>query len=251
MNRREMLAGAAACGLPDGAALSGGPLDADIERTLAHNTPHLIFEGQPARQTLLIVFSYIDQPLGTRAHSSFLAGLDCKKLFLNPGRNHWYQDGVPGVAAGWSELLAFLTAVRRRFADHEILCLGHSMGGFAALGLGVAIGADRVLASVPEIELKLPGSLSVRYLRQTPLACADVTPLLAGNRRTAISVIVGRQAAFDMATATRLAALPLIELIEIDSNHATFPHLRDIGKLGALLAAFVENRPLRAVLAAP
>jgi pimeloyl-ACP methyl ester carboxylesterase len=227
-----------------------GDKEASIARALASNTEHVIFCGQSTKQKLLIVFSYIDQPIGTCAHARYLDGTDCKKLFLNPGVNHWYQSGVPGIARNYSELLGFVAAVRSRFADHEILCLGHSMGAFPALGIGVAIGAHRVLASVPEVILRLPGSVSARYLTDVAVECGDITPLLVQNRNTACTVLIGRRTAADLAMAARIAMLPMVEIVEIDSDHATFPYLRDQGMLRGVLSAFVEGTSIASHLSA-
>ncbi|WP_262029040.1 hypothetical protein [Microvirga sp. Mcv34] len=197
----------------------------------------------------MIVFAYIDQKLGTRSHSSFLRHVDCKKLFLNPGRNAWYQTGIPGVASSYTGLLAFLRDVRSDFADHEILCLGHSMGGFPALGIGVTIGADRILASAPEYVLNMPGSLSVRHLKETPVECGDLTPVLSANAGSAITILVGRQNAFDMDVASQLGTFPQTDVVELETGHNTFPYLKDVGTLGATLEAFVEGRDIRQVVA--
>ncbi|WP_114944117.1 hypothetical protein [Microvirga calopogonii] len=213
------------------------------------NSDHVIFEPDSDRKKLLIVFAYIDQKLGTRSHSSFLRHVDCKKLFLNPGRNEWYQTGVPGIASSYTGLLAFLRDVKSGFADHEILCLGHSMGGFPALGIGVAIGADRILASAPEYVLNMPNSLSVRHLKQTRVECGDLTPVLSANAGSSISILVGRQNAFDMEAATRLGAFPHTDVIALETGHNTFPYLKEVGKLGVTLEAFVEGRDIRSIVA--
>jgi hypothetical protein len=213
------------------------------------NSDHVIFEPESDRKRLLIVFAYIDQKPGTRSHSSFLRHVDCKKLFLNPGRNEWYQTGVPGVASSYKGLLAFLRDVRSDFADHEILCLGHSMGGFPALGIGVAIRADRILASAPEYVLNMPNSLSVRHLKQTSVESADLTPILSANAGSSISILVGRRNAFDMEVASRLGAFPHTDVIELETGHNTFPYLKEVGRLGAVLEAFVEGRNIRPVVA--
>lgn len=212
------------------------------------NSDHLIFEADSDTKKLLIVFAYINQQLGTRSHSNFLRNVDCKKLFLNPGLNEWYQSGVPGVASSYSGLLAFLQGVKSKFADHEILCLGHSMGGFPALGIGVAMGADRILASAPEYVLNMPGSLSIRHLHDKPLECGDLTPVLSANFKSAITVLVGRQNAFDMDVARRLSGFPHTDVIELETGHNTFPYLKDVGRLGATLEAFVEGRNIRSVV---
>jgi hypothetical protein len=212
------------------------------------NSDHLIFEGTSTRKKLLIVFAYINQQLGTRSHSSFLRDVDCKKLFLNPGRNDWYQTGVPGVADTYSGLVTFLREVAIHFADHEIICLGHSMGGFPALGIGVGIGAIRILASAPEYVLNTANSLSVRHLNDTTIDCGDLTEVLTENTESRITVLVGKQNAFDMEVGYRLSDFPHTEVIKLETGHNTFPYLKDIGKLGPVLKAFVEGHPIRPLL---
>jgi pimeloyl-ACP methyl ester carboxylesterase len=209
---------------------------------------HVIYEGASSRKTLLIVFAYIDQKVGTRSHSSFLRGIDCKKLFLNPGQNAWYQTGVPGAASTYSELAAFLMTVKAAHPEHEILCLGHSMGGFAALGMGIHIGADRILASVPEYVLNCPGSVSARHMGETPIQCGDLRQTLSQNARSQINVLVGSDNAFDVSMAKDIAALTPTDVISLTCGHGTFPYLRDNKKLGSLLDAFVRGAPLRPVV---
>jgi hypothetical protein len=210
---------------------------------------HLIYEGASIQKTLLIVFAYIDQKVGTRSHSSFLKGIDCKKLFLNPGENAWYQKGVPGVASSYGELASFLMSVKEAHSDHEILCLGHSMGGFAALGLGVHIGAGRILASVPEYVLNQPGSVSARHMDGSCIQRGDLSEVLSRNGQSRITVLVGSQNLFDVSMAEGIAALTPVETIELNCGHGTFPYLRDNRKLGPLLEAFVRGAPLRPILA--
>jgi len=220
----------------------------ECPRDLRSETGHLIYEGASLRKTLLIVFAYINQQVGTRSHSSFLKGVDCKKLFLNPGQNAWYQTGIPGVASNYKELATFLSEFKAAHRDHEILCLGHSMGGFAALGFGLHIGADRILASVPEYVLNRPGSLSARHIRDDRIQCGDLSEMLSRNVRSRITVLVGVKNAFDVAMAQGIANLTPAEIIRLNCDHNTFPYLRDNMKLGPLLRAFVDDEPLSPIV---
>ncbi|MBA1154511.1 hypothetical protein [Microvirga mediterraneensis] len=123
------------------------------------------------------------------------------------------------------------------------------MGAFPALGIGVAIGADRILASAPEYILNMPGSLSIRHLKDARIDCADLTPVLSANAGSSITILAGRQNAFDMEVASRLGTFPHTEVIELETGHNTFPYLKDVGKLGATLEGFVEGRDLRSIVA--
>jgi hypothetical protein len=161
---------------------------------------HLIFEPDSDCKKLLIVFSYINQKLGTRLHSSFLRNVNCKKIFLNPGLNEWYQTGVPGVASSYSDLLAFLQDVKSNLKD-------------------------------------------------TQIECGDLTPTLFSNSKSSITVLVGKQNAFDMTVARRLSEFPRTDVIALETGHNTFPYLKDVGRLGETLEAFVDARDIRSVAA--
>jgi pimeloyl-ACP methyl ester carboxylesterase len=220
----------------------------NIPRDLDAEGGHLIYEGSSPRKTLLIVFAYINQKVGTRSHSSFLSDVECKKLFLNPGQNAWYQTGIPAVASSYTELAAFLLKVKAAHADHEILCLGHSMGGFAALGFGLHIGADRILASVPEYILNRPGSVSARHMTGGCIECGDLSEVLARNTRSRVTVLVGARNPFDVSMAQGIAALTPTEIITLNCGHETFPYLRDHKRLAPFLKAFVEGDPLQPIV---
>jgi len=220
-----------------------------IIRTMRSEEGHLIYEGTSSQKTLLIVFAYINQKVGTRSHSSFLNDIDCKKLFLNPGQNAWYQTGIPGIASSYSELAAFLVDVKSAHPDHEILCLGHSMGGFAALGFGLHIGADRILASVPEYILNRPGSVSARHMSGDGIECGDLSEMLAQNTPRRLTILVGLKNPFDVAMAEGIAALTPTEIIRLNCGHETFPYLRDNRRLAPFLKAFAEGDPLQPIVA--
>jgi hypothetical protein len=111
------------------------------------------------------------------------------------------------------------------------------MGGFPALGIGIDIGADRILASAPEYVLNTPNSLSIRHLKDTQIA------------KSSITILVGRLNAFDMDVARRLSEFPQTDVVELETGHNTFPYLKDVGRLGAILEAFVAGRDIRPIVA--
>jgi hypothetical protein len=123
------------------------------------------------------------------------------------------------------------------------------MGGFPALGTGIDIGADRILASAPEYVLNTPNSLSIRHLKDTQIECGDLTPALSANAKSSITILVGRRNAFDMDVARRLSEFPQTDVVELETGHNTFPYLKDVGRLGAILEAFVAGRDIRPIVA--
>jgi pimeloyl-ACP methyl ester carboxylesterase len=203
------------------------------------NSDYFHFDGSSNASKLMIVFGYINQPVGVLSHLKFLESADCKKVFLNPGCNLWYQTGVPGLADSLETLEIALKAICREYDDHDVLCLGHSMGAYAALYFAARLGASRVLASVPELQLNVPGSISINHMngRSGP----NLLDVLPPDIETGISVIVGTKNQFDLDMADRLTRFPGVQLWKIPCSHETFPYLRDSGRLKEILEAFVRD----------
>ena len=203
------------------------------------NSGHFHFDGSSNVKKMMIVFGYINQPVGILSHLNFLGEADCKKVFLNPGCNLWYQTGVPGLGESFESLEFTLREIRREYNDHEILCLGHSMGAYAALYFGAKLCASRVLASVPELQLNLPGSISIDHMKGRP--APNLLDVLSSSVETQMCVIVGTKNQFDVDMAHHLMAFPKAAIWKISSGHETFPYLRDCGRLRDILGAFVRD----------
>ncbi|WP_337269647.1 hypothetical protein [Oryzifoliimicrobium ureilyticus] len=77
-------------------------------------------------------------------------------VFLNTANNDFYQHGVPGLGTSVDETAATLRQFARQIGVTRIRCLGMSMGASAAILFGSLLGADRVVAVGPEIEIGLP-----------------------------------------------------------------------------------------------
>ncbi len=203
---------------------------------------HFRIEAESPAKKLLIVFAYVDQPLEVITHTNFIERGHSKILFLNPGKNDWYQTGISDIADDYYGLGNFLRRLcSEQFPDHEIICLGHSMGAFAAIGFGIELGATRVLASVPEIELQLPGSVSIGRLKNVHIQMGNLAPFLRRNEKTRIIGLVGDQNAFDCTQAHLLSTFSMTEVWHLDCSHITFPYLRDKGRLKPLITAFIDD----------
>ena len=76
-----------------------------------------------------------------------------------------------------------------------------------------------------------------------------MTPTLSSNSKSSITVLVGKQNAFDMNVARQLSEIPQTDVIALETGHNTFPYLKDVGRLGETLEAFVDARDIRPVVA--
>ena len=209
---------------------------------------HSFFERAGEHDTLLVLFNYLDQPLEARSHRRFMDGLACNRLFLHSGRNDWFQNGIPGIANSFEALIDFCRILPERFGSSRVLYLGHSMGAFGALGCGLGAGAERILASVPEIDLLRPGSVSATRLVSEDLRFPSVRPLLEANGHIPVHVVAGRNWPADMEAVRSIETRPNVTVSLLDCKHETFPYLRDQGRLTPMIRAFVEGEDVGAVL---
>ena len=172
-------------------------------------SPWWTLEGTAGCERLAIVFSHIDEPEGRFSLYGTVRDLPAARLFVNTPRNAWYHDGVPGIGDDVPALARALNRAVAALAPREVVVLGVSMGGYAALLLGALIDADRTLAFGPETELKLPGSRSSRFIGdRARSAWDDLLPVLATRpRRTPIALLTGEADLIDLHCALRVRHL--------------------------------------------
>ena len=191
--------------------------DRSYAATIPNELGYFRIEAESPAKKLMIVFAYIDQPLEVVSHTNYIERGHSKIVFLNSGKKRWYQTGISGIADDYYGIGEFLRRLcSEQFADHEIICLGYSMGAFAAIGFGIELGATRVLAAGPEIELQLPGSVSISPLKDVPVQMGSLIPVLRKNEKTRIIGLVGDQNAFDVTQAHLLSTFPLTEVWHLD-----------------------------------
>lgn len=246
--RRFFVLATCACGLylRPRYAVGKETLDAQV----AQPVYNFHVDASSHEKRLLVVFAYFDHVTNRLPHANFLDLTKTKAIFLNPGVNSWYQTGVPGLAYSLSEMLKNLREIREnQFPDHELLCLGHSMGGYAAILAGLSLRASRVLALVPEVTLGLQNSRSAPYLKGIHVEYGDLRPMLRENALTTINVLVGKANGFDVEQADEVLLCPHTRVWQLPADHETLlPYLRDQKKLGPLFADFVQGKELSAVL---
>lgn len=208
---------------------------------------HSFYERSGDHDTLIVIFNYFNQPISARSHYKFLNGIDCNKLFLHSGANDWFQCGIPGIASSFEELIGFSKSINNCFSERKILYIGHSMGAFAALACGIASGADRILVSVPEIELCLPGSMSEKCIDKYKLSYQSIASYL-NNNNVQIDCIIGYEDVYDRTVAKQLSIYENVSVHMLKCGHETFPYLRDEGILANLFHEFAKHGDLKTIL---
>lgn len=205
------------------------------------------YERLGDHNNLIVLFNYFDQPISVHSHHNFLTEIECNRLFLHSGANDWFQYGIPGIASSFEDLIAFSKSINKYFIERHVQYIGHSMGAFAALACGIASGADRILVSVPEIELCLTGSRSERYIDKSKLSYQSILSHLESNK-VQIDCIVGYEDIYDRRVATQLSIYDNVNVHILRCGHETFIYLRDKGILSNLFQAFAKQGDLKTVL---
>jgi hypothetical protein len=102
--------------------------------------------------SLLIAFSALTSNPGKPSRYDFQALLDqddFATILVRDPDNNWYHGPVASGQWGPDALRDILIRAAARYKN--VVCIGSSMGGYAAVLFGKLIGADRVLAFSPQI----------------------------------------------------------------------------------------------------
>lgn len=200
-------------------------------------SPYALFHpGTGQGSTLYVSLGFRDLPAGRFSMWDILTRRGVPVLFLNCP-NTWYLQGVPGFADDTQSLLARINRLARRIKAGAVEFTGSSMGGTAAIRLGLEYGADRITAINPEIRLGLRYSQSILDLSLAEARAARAE--LAGLRTTRpqrIRALVSDADAVDVVNMAALVALHPVDLCLFPGrDHHVAEHLAATGKLDFLL----------------
>ncbi|ATY34244.1 hypothetical protein [Sphingomonas psychrotolerans] len=151
-----------------------------------------IFQTGPLGcEALVIAFSSlgVDSVAKPFEFHNLLDRSDCAVLLLRDPDTSWYH-GVPDLPGGPSALADALAEHARGF--RRVICIGYSMGGYAALLFGRLIGAETIIALAPQTILS-HGALDAwgdhrwdaqveRVQRQGDARLLDLAPLYHDTR---------------------------------------------------------------------
>lgn len=200
-------------------------------------------ENRIEAATIILAFSSlgVNSPGKAFEFASILKRDDCAAIVLRDTASSWYHT-MPGCQS--EQLLAFL---QTRIAGYaRVVCMGYSMGGYAALKYGGLLKAQQILAFAPQTALShqtLSAMGDYRWEEYLPrvrheLGDTDRLDLTAEPDNRGISIFVAQHGcAFDMEHANRLSASG--EIVAIGSG--PMEH-------GALIVAFRESNILRQLI---
>ncbi|WP_297771210.1 tetratricopeptide repeat protein [uncultured Roseovarius sp.] len=205
---------------------------------------HVLPSDDPNARRLVIFFAAKD--LSFDRFNFFQLGRELPehRMFVNNGSNDWYQSGVPGLGADFTDCVAMLRAWQGALGAAEICTVGTSMGAYGAIQYGAALGA-RVLAFASESRLGMPHSRSARYYTaSTPPVCPDLRPALTKGTAD-VTLFVGERDPVDLCAASELAAMQGVRAYSlVGCAHIVPTFLSRQSRLGPLLRAFVAGEAL-------
>ena len=103
-------------------------------------------------KTLLITFAGISGAVGLYPFEFFkiTKGFDIDKIFIRDLEQSWYHKGMRDISGSIEESAKYLKSIIKENNYKKVVCLGNSMGGYAAIVVGYLIKADTVLSFSPQ-----------------------------------------------------------------------------------------------------
>lgn len=112
---------------------------------------------------LIIIFSSVN----SNGFSFYRAldGICASKVFVRDPYDQWYQKGVSEEVSDVQAVARRLRTIIEDLGARRVVCVGSSMGGYAALLFGTLVRADAVFACSPQtiLDTRLPHTPSFSY----------------------------------------------------------------------------------------
>ena len=163
--------------------------------------PHYKIVPAPGSSRLLVFFAGTNKTNGKFDFWRVGNSQKDHKLFLNNGKNEWYQSGIPGFADNVSAVGRRIEQIATALGATEIVLHGVSMGGYAAALFARLIGC-RAMAFGFDSILKVAHSRSAQISRTISMIFPDLSKVSAGQG--SILHIAGEVDAMDLKAANHL-----------------------------------------------
>lgn len=230
--------------------MSPNPAVSPFEATLNDPRSPIAIHREPGSRTAVIACGGLVGAIGFPPFEFFnlTQGLPVTRIFLRDIHQLWYQRGLPGVAPDIDGIAAFLRGILREVGAERVVVVGNSMGGYAAIVMGLLLDADLVHAFVPQTFMD-PRRLRLhrdrRFARHVHRVRAvrgrrylDLRRLIHRRPpgRCRINVYYCPDHDEDRAHAERLRGLGPVRLHRFPGGgHELIRHLRDDGTLKRIL----------------
>lgn len=165
---------------------------------------------------------------------------DSAKILVRDPSATWYNTGLPGVGDTVEELAARIRHEVAGFGAKQILTIGMSMGGYAAILFGCLTQADRAIALVPQT------LLDPRFPQRCPspdveLQVPDLRPVIRDAPMTKIDLVAAWDDLLDVFHAQRVAEFPSVRVLGVPGEHGFLKALGDREEFWPFITELVEG----------
>lgn len=187
------------------------------------------------------------------------------RILVRDCSNSWYHREIPGLGHHVDEVVESLRRIIAQIQPSEVITIGQSMGGYAAVMFGILLKAHQIISFGPLSFLKVDDALTYhdrRWLRvmldlqdnPPPVSYLDLPELYRSkNCQSDLRIFFGTKpdaganesVNLDVLHAFRYAPLPNCQIFPFpNSPHAVVQHLIDHGQMDRLLAMHILNLQL-------
>ena len=183
-------------------------------------------------------------------HQTF-KDLNCNVVYVRDHQKLWHMAGLAGMPS--LEPLGMtkeLQHIHQTLRGTDIVTVGSSVGGYAALRFGLYLGASATLgfSAYTNLVLDEPVLLknpAVKLLHDhNPLLTEDLLPLYTtASRAPKVTLCYGDAHEVDTRHAQHMASLPGVTLLPAAgwADHDTIKHYQSTGRMRALMDSFLTN----------
>lgn len=221
-----------------------------FEKRLLDTGESILFDLHEQNAPVLIAFGGFAGAMGLPPFEFFQLthNYPTGKIYIRDLTQTWYQKGIPGVAPNMEELARFLKKTLGGKKPSKLVLVGNSMGGYAAIVMGVLLNADVVHAFSPQTFIDSENRARYRDRRWAEQIeniyalqdCChlDLRTFLSSRRKFngTLNLYYSKEEEMDAIHAERLRGLYNVRLhCFTEGGHSLIKHLRDNGSLAKII----------------
>ncbi|MBL3527814.1 MAG: hypothetical protein JMN27_09600 [gamma proteobacterium endosymbiont of Lamellibrachia anaximandri] len=174
--------------------------------------------------------------------------LKANKIYLRDLQQVWYQSGVSGISTNIDETASYLRNIIDKNGIKKVAVFGNSMGGYAAIIIGVLINASSIHAFSPQTFIHIPGYIRNRdrisfVHEKFSDKYFDLKPTVKSHcHRCNVNIYYDGSEMLDSIHAMHLGDIENISLHPFsEGGHGLIRLLRDSGKLNNIIASALKK----------
>ncbi|QJD30336.1 alpha/beta fold hydrolase [Methylococcus geothermalis] len=215
------------------------------------DTSPVLEELIPGSRKLYLTFGGMQGALGIPPFEFYQSSriLNESRVFFRDLSQTWYHAGLPGISSNIPETARYIETIIDKSSADEIIYLGNSMGGYAAILFAALIGHGRVVSFSPQTfispsQRRAAGDRRWRSKVLRTYGAALFKPKFFDLRavmekagaNNPIEIFVSSLDALDLVHARNLERFRNVRITVRDlGGHNLVKHLRDSGELQLIL----------------